>query len=225
MRLQRVDGRGSHGRAHVVGVLDAEILNFSDSGAFDPRSATGSTDDAAACSGDCPLRGRRALAAVVQREPVLPLCGGKMGRGQRGRHAGKASIDKGSRHQKRFRHRGAGTVQPQKGNGRAACGEGRADTLVQQIACKQQVNVLIADAKLALGGIESELLQLAFRFFKRFLRKFIVLADKIKIAGQRPFALFFAADGGMGQNDRPGFKQQCLCAGAHDDQLPVRFCC
>ena len=48
--------------------------------------------------------------------------------------------------------------------------------------------------------------------------------QNIKIGRQRPLALFFAADGGVGQNDRLRFKYKRLRALAHGDQLPVSIC-
>ena len=71
--------------------------------------------------------------------------------------------------------------------------------------------------------VERELLQLALRLLKRLLRQLRVLPQKIKIGRQRPLALFFAADGGVGQNDRLRFKYKRLRALAHRDQLPSAF--
>lgn len=78
MCLHCVDGCGCHGRAHVVGVLDAVILNFSDGCGLNARPVPAFSHNAAARAGDGPLGSRRTLSAVTEREAVLPLCRGEV---------------------------------------------------------------------------------------------------------------------------------------------------
>ena len=78
MRLQRIDSRRGHGCAHVVRILDAEILHAADRRRLDAHTAAAAAHDAAAGASHGPLGRRRALAAVAEREAVLPLCRGEV---------------------------------------------------------------------------------------------------------------------------------------------------
>ena len=99
MRLQRIDSRRGHGCAHVVRVLDAEILHAADRRRLDAHTAAAAAHDAAAGASHGPLGRRRALAAVAEREAVLPLRRGKVRGGQRRRRPRKARVDERCRQQ------------------------------------------------------------------------------------------------------------------------------
>ena len=158
MRLQRIDGGRGHGSAHIVGVLDAVILNFSDGRGLNARPVAAFSHDAAAGASHGPLGCRRALAAVAEREAVLPLRRGKMRRGMRCRRVRKARIDERRRQKQRFGHGRARAVKPQKRDRRAARRERRGNALVQQISREQHINVLIAHAELPLRRVQRQLL-------------------------------------------------------------------
>ena len=72
-------GGGSHGRAHVVCILDAKVGNGADGTADDSGAMAVTAHQCSPGTGDCPLGGGGSLPAVAQRKAVLPLRGGKMG--------------------------------------------------------------------------------------------------------------------------------------------------
>ena len=85
MGFQRIVGAGRHGRAHVVGVLDAFVDHLAD----------GDAGDGGACfslrgqhqrpgSGSGPLGGGGTLSAVFQGGAVLPLSGAEVRRSDSG---------------------------------------------------------------------------------------------------------------------------------------------
>ena len=108
--------RRCHGRAHIVGVLNAIVQNStngagghlwpSSRGGYQRRTGTGNG----------PLGCGRSLAAVAQREPVLPFRRGEMGGGHGNGLIRKTAAHSHGGHQQRFCHGGTGTVQPQVGN-------------------------------------------------------------------------------------------------------------
>ena len=91
---------GSHGCAHIIGVLDAVVLNFSDGRGLDARPMAAFSHDAAAGARHGPLGRRRALAAVAERKAVLPLRRGEVRRGERRRRIREARVDERCRHEK-----------------------------------------------------------------------------------------------------------------------------
>ena len=62
-----------HGGAHIVGVGNSEVDDFSDRRAADFDLAFAVSDDTTACARDRPLRGRGADCAVFERIAVLPF--------------------------------------------------------------------------------------------------------------------------------------------------------
>ena len=72
-------GGGSHGRAHVVGVLDAKVGDGADGAAGDSGAVAVTAHQRRPGTGNRPLGGGRPLPAVAQRKAVLPLRGRKMG--------------------------------------------------------------------------------------------------------------------------------------------------
>ena len=169
MRFERGKRRRRHGSAHVARVLDAVVLDPADGGAVDERAAALRADDAAAGAGDRPLRGGRPLTAVAKRKTVLPLGGCKVRGGQCGRALCVARVDGGSGKRQPLCHGRARAVQTEKRDLCAAHGEGGADALVEQVACKQHVQLAAAGRGLLPRSIERQLLKARLSLLPRFL--------------------------------------------------------
>ena len=71
MLPERLKGRRRHGRTHVVCVLDACVNNGADGRALQTGAFALSAENDCARACDRPLRRRRALPAVAQREAIL----------------------------------------------------------------------------------------------------------------------------------------------------------
>ena len=113
MRLQRADGCGRHGRAHVVGVLDAKVGDGADGAAGDSGAMAVTAHQCSPGTGNRPLGGGSPLPAVAQRKAVLPLGRAEV-RACDGAHApGKAAVDGHCSEGHRLAHGRARAVQPE----------------------------------------------------------------------------------------------------------------
>ena len=199
--FQCIVGGGSHGRPHVVGVLDALVLNFTDSDTVNLRAFTrlGSEYNGTGRGGG-PLGGGGALAAVLQRGAVLPLRRAEVGRGHGGGiGAVPAGQQQGGQCQT-FSHGGAGAVQSQKGDSALPCCERGADALVEQVARQHEVQIHRVQTGPLQCRVQSQLLHGALRLFPALFPELIVFADMVKTAAQRAFRFFAAARGAVPQN-------------------------
>ena len=75
---QRIDGGGSHRRAHIVCVLDTAVYDAPRHDLRDIRSLTLFSEDKRSCRRRRPLSGRRTLSAVFERKTELPFRRAKM---------------------------------------------------------------------------------------------------------------------------------------------------
>ena len=195
-------GGGSHGRAHVVCILDAKVGNGADGTAGDSGAMAVTAHKCSPGTGNRPLGGGSPLPAVTQGKAVLPLGGGKVGRGHGHRVVRKAAANRHGGQQQTFRHGGTGAVQPKVGNSQIAQGEGRADALVQKVAGENKVEVLQLHVCLFGQLPESQLLHLLFALFPCFLPEIGILRFDVEGMGKRAFGLLFPGHACPVGNDR-----------------------
>ena len=214
-------GRRRHGAAHVIGVGDALVDHLPDGCRAHVYRPPALSQQHAARTGHGPLGCGRALAAIFQRQAILPLGRCKVGRGHGGRPLGIAAVDHHGCHQQALRHGGAGAVQSQKWHALPPHGKAGADALVQQVAGAEHVQLLRRKKRFLQRPLQRLLLHLAFGLFPSFLAEFGILRDHIEPAGQRTLTLFFAHDAGPGQQrgrcgkaERP-LSQPLICHDIH----------
>ena len=198
--LQRVDGRRSHGPAHVALVVDAHVHHPAHGGVGEIGPVAGSAQDAAAGGGSRPLGGGAPLGAVGQGHAVLPL-GGAVVRGGHGRrHVGRAPLQQHGRQRKPLAHGGTGGVQAAHAEGLVAQGEIAGGALVEQIPRQHQIHVLrLHTAPLQSVG-QRPLLENGLRLLPTGLAAEGIRLDLVKIGAQRALALQLAADAAPGQH-------------------------
>ena len=198
MGFDRVIGGRRHSRPHVVGILDTLVLHLSDRNTLDfrPDHPIGGEHHGPCCGGS-PLSGGRALIAVLQRHAVLPFCRAEVGGGDGGGIGAVPARQQQRRQRKTFAHGGAGAVQTEKGDSVLPRGKGGADTLVEQIACQQVVQIFGVQSCPFQCRIQRQLLHGAFRFLPAFFTEAVVLAGVIKSTSQRPVQFFPPACGAV----------------------------
>ena len=135
--------------------------------------------------------------------------------GSHGNHAlCKAAADGHGAQEQALRHGGAGPIQPQKRNAQIPQTKAGADALVQQIAAKQDINVLGLQMGFFQRCLYGQGLHLRFCFLPGGLAEFCIGIQMVKPGMQRTFQFFFPANSGGGQENRTMLKHQGLTAGA-----------
>ena len=165
--------------------------------------------------GGGPLRGRRTLSPIFQRVAELAFCRTKMGRGDGAAHIGCAAVHKNSGQSQGLRHSGAGAELPEQGDVRLPEAEGGGDILIEQIACKQEIDLGRRKARFVERTGKRFFLKGAFRLLPGFLTHSRVVEHGVENTSQRAFAFLFSHDGGVSQHRR--------AAGQHDGVLSFAF--
>ena len=186
---QGVVGGGSHGRAHVGRVRNAQIHDAAPGGVGDIRALGLGAYHAAAGGGGRPLGRGRPLAAVGHRGAVLPLGGAEVGGGLGGGDAGEAAGHRHGRQRQTLAHGGAGAVYPVKRDGEVPQGEGGPDVLVQQVAGKDAVHVPRRQAAFLQGAAQGHGLHLRFPLLPCLLAEEGVIVRDVEIRAQRALTL------------------------------------
>ena len=135
-----IGGRG-HGCPHVVGVGDALVHNLAYRHMGDIGAGALPCQNSSSGGGSGPLGGGSSLAAVLQRGAVLALGSAEVGGDYHSGPLPEAAIQGHRGQSQPLPHGGAGPIEAEKGNLLAACGEGRTDTLIQQVAGKEPVYI------------------------------------------------------------------------------------
>ena len=200
VRLERLVGCGRHGRAHIVRVRDARVGDLAGRHHRHARPVARRTENERAGAGDGPLRGRCAHAAVLQREPVLPLGRAEVRARERGGVFGVAAVDEHGGQTERFRHRRARAVQPQIGHTDVSHGIGRAHALVEQVTGEHIVELLRLQPGFLAHEVEALPQHGALGLFPALRAEIRVLTDTVKAVVQRSLALLFAHDAGGGED-------------------------
>ena len=161
-----VRGGGSHAGAHVHGIPQTVIDNFSGSKACDHRAIMprGSVcEDERTASGHSPGGGKRPLVAVAEGKTKFLFCAGEMAAGDAGGKIRKAAGNGEACEGEGQPAGGAGAVEPEK---RAfilhqpkACG----DTLSEQVTCKKISDIRRMQSSLLERQMQGVALQTAFR--------------------------------------------------------------
>ena len=198
--------RRGHGGAHIVGILDAQVCDGAYGAGGDFRSLPLGAEQSRPGSGDGPLGCGGPLAAVAQREPVLPLTGGKMGGGH-GRHPVKGSgADEQGPKKQTLRHGGAGSVEPQVGSACIAHGESGANALVEQVPGEHQVQLRPFQLPLFQQQPQSRFLHGFLCQLPAALTEIGVLAGFVEGVAQGTFRFLFSRHAGPG-GDHRRFRQ------------------
>ena len=156
------------------------------------------------------MRRGRALAAVGQREAVLPFCRRKVGRGEGCCLLHVTRVHSRPRQQQPLRHGGAGSVEPQRGKTGTAQRIARSDALIQQVAGEDKFrrgNLLPGLFQQQLHG---GLLEVRFRLLPGLFPVLSVRDDQIKAFAQRTFSFLFPHYGGPGCDDGPVGEDHAL---------------
>ena len=198
--LQRLIGRKGHGRAHVglcshTRVGDAARRGFCDLDPFAPF-----VQHHRARGRGRPLGSLGPLAAVFQRVAVLPLCRTKVGRGDGAHRAFKTAIHQASGQHQSFGHGGTGAIQTKKGHVGGAQRKRGADALVQQVAAQHATQLFGGQLPFVQHPFKGHAHHAALRFFPSLFAKGVIVADIVKIPGERPFSLFFPHHRCVGQH-------------------------
>ena len=141
------------------------------------------------------------------------------GRG-RDQTARRAALHEARAERQPLRHCRARAVLPEIRHVRLHGGEERANTLVEQVARKDQVKVALLQARLAERGLDRGLLQLALGQLPRLLPHAVVLGDKVELRAQRAFPFFFADCRRVREQERPVFQLQRALPDAADHPAP-----
>ena len=138
-----------------------------------------------------------------------------------------ASCRAEGRQAQRFRHGGAGTIQPGKGHPQLAHGVITGGALGLQIPREGKLHLLFGNARFAQAMAGTALLQHAFGLLPAGAAlgiKARILHQLIKALCQRAFALFFAAHGGPGRQHRRVREYYGIAPSyRHNRQSPFRF--
>ena len=151
-------------------------------------------------SGSRPLGCLGTLAAVFQWIAVLPLGGTEVGRSDGTGRLLKSAFHQAGGHQQPFCHGGAGPVQPQKGYIGRPQGKGGADALIEQVPAQNTSQLGRGQMGFGEGPLQGHGHHPAFGLFPGLFSKGVVIADIVKIPGQRAFPLLFAHHRGIGQH-------------------------
>ena len=139
---QGIGGSRRHCRAHLVGILDAQVQHAADGG-FGHRHLSGAPGHHhRSCPRHSVLRCRFPLYVELDGIPELPLSRLVMTAGDRDGYIGVARVHHGGGHYEPFGARGARAVQPEEGRRILGSREGGGDYLVQEVAAHHQVDVL-----------------------------------------------------------------------------------
>lgn len=204
----RCTGRRGHGCAHIVGVLDAQILDAAKEHLLDARAAARLADHRRTGRGGRPLGGGRPLATVLERIAELLFRGGKVRRRGRDRIVGGAAVREHGRHRQGEGHGGARAVQPGKGDVQLPQAKGGGDALVEQVAGKDHVDLRRGERRLGQRADDRLTHEGALRLFPGGLAHGGIGKNVIELLTQRPLALLFTHDGGAPGDNRAGGQRQ-----------------
>ena len=201
-------GGGGHCRAHIVDVSDAQVRHRPHRHGAHKGRLSILADHARARAGDRPLGSGGALSAVLQREAELPLGRAEVGGGDRQALPRKPRVHKHAGKAETFRHGGAGAVQPEEGDCHLAGGIGRADALVEQVAGKQKVDLLLLHAALLQRQVDGLLLHQRLGLFPGLFAEGGVVGEIVEIVCQRALLLLFGPHRGKAQHAGRGGELQ-----------------
>ena len=136
----------------------------------------------------------------------------------------RAALDQTAAERKTLCHSRACTVLPEIGHIRVHGRQKRADALVEQVACKDQVERTLGQGGLAQRKPDGGLLQLAFCQLPRALPHAVILRHIVKPLTERAFALFFADCRRVSEQIRSVFERKRALADAlyHTEPPPVK---
>lgn len=121
------------------------------------------------------------------------------------------------RQQQTLGHGGAGAIKSQMGDPGVAQRKGGADTLIQKIPGKHQVEICGINLRFFGQRFQSQLLHFPLCLFPGFLAEFGIRADDIKQVAKRTFSLFFSChtcpvgDGYRSGGPEGSFADLILC--------------
>ena len=131
---------------------------------------------------------------------AVPDAGAEVGAGLGSGQTGEAAVDQQGGQGQGFPHGGAGTVQPEKGDAEVPQAEGGADALVQQVPGQHAVQLSRLQSRLVQRPLQNPFLHGRLRLFPGLFSEKGVVAQFVKIFGQRALALHPPADIGEGQH-------------------------